>query len=203
MPDNADGGETPGPVRNIGKVQKFVVGTDFEAYAEQLEFFFLANGVTDLKQKAVLLTNLLTETYQLAKDLMAPSFRRETLLTYERIVERLQRQLKPPKSALVARYEFDNCARKTGETVSEYAAVLKYLAIECKFKGALRLERLSDHLVSGIHDKKIMTELLKLKLKELRFDIAVAKCIAIEQSYKDVEAMQGGKESNPANNLDF
>ena len=76
MPDNADGGETPGPVRNIGKVQKFVVGTDFEAYAEQLEFFFLANGVTDLKQKAVLLTNLLTETYQLAKDLMAPSFRR-------------------------------------------------------------------------------------------------------------------------------
>ena len=49
----------------------------------------------------------------------------------------------------------------------------------------------------------MMTELLKLKLEELRFDIAVAKCIAIEQSYKDVEAMQGGKESNPVNKLDF
>ncbi|KAK2550385.1 hypothetical protein P5673_028898, partial [Acropora cervicornis] len=39
------------------------VGADFEAYAEQLDFFFVANGVTDSKQKkAVLLTNLSTET---------------------------------------------------------------------------------------------------------------------------------------------
>ena len=88
------------------------MGTDFKAYAEQLEFFFLANSVTDLKQKAVLLMNLLMETYQLAKDLMAPSFIRETSVTYEGIVKRLQRQLKPPKSALVARYELDNRAEK-------------------------------------------------------------------------------------------
>jgi len=40
-------------------------------------------------------------------------------------------------------------------------------------------------LVSGIRDKRMMSELLKLKLEELTFDIAVAKCIAIEQSYKD------------------
>ena len=60
-------------VLNLGKVQKFIVGADFGAYAEELEFFFVANGVTDSKQKkAVLLTNLPTETYQLAKDLMAP-----------------------------------------------------------------------------------------------------------------------------------
>ena len=59
MPNESDA--VPNPVRNIGKVQKFVVGTDFEAYAEQLEFFFVANGVIDAKQKkAVLLTNLLT-----------------------------------------------------------------------------------------------------------------------------------------------
>ena len=96
-------------VRNIRKVQKFAVGTDFKAYAEQLEFFFVANGVTDSKQKkAVLLTNLPTKTYQLAKDLVAPILLREDSLMYDRIVARLQKQLKPQKSALVARYEFDN-----------------------------------------------------------------------------------------------
>ena len=47
----------------------------------------------------------------------------------------------------------------------------------------------------------MMSELLKLELGELTFDIAVAKCIAIEQSYKDVEALQGGKESNPVDLL--
>ena len=57
----------------------------------------------------------------------------------------------------------------------------------------MRLERLRDRLVSGIRDKKMMSELLKLKLEELTFDIAVGKCILIKQSYKDVEALQGGK----------
>ena len=190
------------PVRTIGKVQKFVVGTHFEAYAEQLEFFFMTNGVTNPKQKkAVLLTNLPTETYQLAKDLVVPTSLREDSLTYDTIVERLQKKLKPQKSALVARYEFDNRVRNAGETVSQYVAVLKHLATECKFNEAMRLERLQDRLVSGIRDKKMMSELLKLKLEELTFDIAVAKCIAIEQSYKDVEALQGGKESDPVDLL--
>ena len=57
----------------------------------------------------------------------------------------------------------------------------------------MRLEGLGDRLVSGIRDKKMMSELLKLKLEELTFDTAVAKCIAIEKSCKDVETMQGGR----------
>ena len=192
MPTETDAAQNP--VRNIGKVQKFAVGTDFEAYAEQLEFVFVANGVTDLKQKkAVLLTNLPTETYQLAKDLVAPILLREDSLTYDTIVERLQKQLKLQKFALVARYEFDNRARIAGETVSQYVAVLKHLATDFKFNGAMALERLRDRLGSGIRDKRMMSEPLKLKLEELTFDIAVAKCIAIEQSYKDVKALQGVK----------
>ena len=71
MPNEFDA--APNPVRNIGKVQKFAVGADFEAYAEELEFFFVVNGVTDSKQKkADLLTNLPTKTYHLAKDLDGP-----------------------------------------------------------------------------------------------------------------------------------
>ena len=200
MPNESDA--APNPVRNIGKVQKFAVGADFEAYAEQLEFFFVANGVTDSKQKkAVLLTNLPTETYQLAKDLMTPILVREDSLTYDTIVERLQKQWNPQKSALVARYEFDNQAPNAGETVSQNVAVLKHLATDCKFNDAMRLERLRDRLVSGIRDKRMMSELLKLKIEELTFDIAVAKSIAIKHSYRDVEALQGGKESNPVDLL--
>ena len=83
MPIECDA--APNPVRNIRKVQKFAVGGDFEAYAKQLEFCFVANGVTDPRQeKAVLLTNLPTETYKMAKDLMAPILLRESSLTYVR-----------------------------------------------------------------------------------------------------------------------
>ena len=31
------------PVGNLGKVQRFIVWADFEAYAEQLDYFFVAN----------------------------------------------------------------------------------------------------------------------------------------------------------------
>ena len=71
-------------------------GNDFEAYAEQLEFFCVANGVSDSKRKkAVLLLSLSTETYQLEKDLMAPTLLREDSLTHDTLLERLQKQLKP------------------------------------------------------------------------------------------------------------
>ena len=75
------------------------------------------------------------------------------------IIERLQKQWKPQKSALVARYEFDNQARNAGEKLSQCAAVLNHLATECKFNEAMQLERLPVRLISGIQDKKVMSEL--------------------------------------------
>ena len=122
---------------------------------------------------------------------MAPFKLKDETITYSSIVDRLQKQLKLHKSALVARYEFDNRARKAGETVSEYVAVLKHLATDCKFNETMRLERLRDRLVSGVRDKKMMSDLLKLKLEELTFEIAVAKYIAIVDSDKDIDVLHG------------
>ena len=88
------------------------------------------------RKPAVLLTDLPTEMYQLAKDLMALMLREDSLM-YDTIIECLQKQLlKPQKSALVSRYEFDNQANNAGETVSQYVAVLKRLAVDCKFNDA-------------------------------------------------------------------
>ena len=44
----------------------------------------------------------------------------------------------------------------------------------------------------------MMSELLKLKIEEPTFDVAVTNCIAIEQCYNDVEALQGGMEVKKA-----
>ena len=108
MPNESDA--APKLVRNTWNAQKFVVGVDFKAYPEELEFFFMANGVRNLKQKkAVLLTDLPTEMYQLAKDLMALILRENSVM-YDTIVECLRKQLKPQKLALVSRYEWQPSA---------------------------------------------------------------------------------------------
>ena len=59
--------------------------------------------------------------------------------------------------------------------MSQYVAVLKHLATDCKVNVAICLERLRDRLVSGIRDNRMMSERLKLKLQELTLDIAAAK----------------------------
>ena len=73
------------------------------------------------------------ETYQLAKDLVAPAQLKDDAITYDIIVERMLKQMKPERSALVTRYEFDNQARNSDESVSHYVATLKHLATECAF----------------------------------------------------------------------
>ena len=109
------------------------------------------------------------------------------------------------RSALVARYEFDNRARASGESVSHYVATLKHLATECKIGETMRTALLRDRLVSGIRDSKNMTitELLKAKLIELSLDLAVQKCLAIEQANKDVQVSQGEQgQGTPINKRD-
>ena len=115
---------------------------------------------------------------------------KDDAITYDVIVQRMREQLKLQRSALVARYKFDNRARNSGESVSHYVATLKHLATECKFGEAMRTERPRDPLVSGIPDSKMITELLKVKLADLSFDLAVQKCLDIEQASKDVQVLQ-------------
>ena len=76
------------------------MGADWELYTEQLGFYFLANGITEAKTKnAVLLTNLSVETYQLAKNLVAPTQLKDGAITSTVIEELIQKQLKPESSA--------------------------------------------------------------------------------------------------------
>ena len=45
----------------------------------------------------------------------------------------MQKRLKPERSGLDCRYELDNRAKNSDESVSHYVATLKHLATECKF----------------------------------------------------------------------
>ena len=76
------------------------MGADWELYTEQLGFYFLANGITEAKTKnAVLLTNLSVETYQLAKNLVAPTQLQDDAIMYTVIGEQIQKELKTERSA--------------------------------------------------------------------------------------------------------
>ena len=76
------------------------MGTDWELYTQQLGFYYPVNGIKEAKtKKAVLLTNLSAENYQLARNLVAPTQLKDDAITYTVIEERMQKQLKPERSA--------------------------------------------------------------------------------------------------------
>lgn len=190
------------PIAPVGKITQYTQGSDWENYVEQLDFFFIANNVRDpSRKKAILMANIPAETYQVIKDLLAPAAPSDEAVTYTKVVEVMKQHVKPEKSALVCRYEFDNRVRKPGESVADYVKALKHLAIDCKFSDGMRNERLRDRFIAGIHNDRMLRLLLAEKLTELTFDRAVQRCVAIEQASRDIEALHGSESipTHPAN----
>lgn len=73
--------------QTIGNVTKYVVETDWGSYTEKMNFYFLANRVSDTQtKKAVLFRNLPLETYRLANNLVAPAQLRDDAISYDVIV---------------------------------------------------------------------------------------------------------------------
>ena len=155
---------------------------------------FTSLRTDDKSRKTMLLSNVSMKTYQLLKDLLVSATPKDAEVTYSVIVDRLQKHTKPEKPALVARYQFDNRSRHVGESVCDYD---KHLASECIFSDVTRTERLRDRLVSTIRDGKMLRYLLREKLDDLTFEIAVRRFLAIEQANRDVQVFQGetGKET--------
>ena len=65
----------------IGRLDEFDPATDaVESYAERAQLFFEANDIAAGKQTAVFLSAIGTKTYQLLRDLIAPTLPKEKWL---------------------------------------------------------------------------------------------------------------------------
>ena len=126
------------------------------------------------------------------KDL-APAPPSDEAVTYTKVVVVMKKHVKPERSPLVCRYEFDNKVRKPGEGVADYVKALKHLAIDCKFSDGTRNELLRDRFIADIRNDRMSRLLLAETLADLTFDKAVQRCIAIEQASRDIETLHGGE----------
>ena len=90
-----------------GSIGEFDSPKDWTSYTERVKEYFVANDVDDAtKQRAILLSNCGSSTYQLAKQLFSPTKLKE--LTYKAVVERLARHFssKPIAIAQILQLQF-------------------------------------------------------------------------------------------------
>lgn len=158
----------------IGKIEHFQIGEDWESYEERLQQYFKANEITDADKKvAVFLTVVGSYLYKLLRNLVSPSKPAEK--SYDEITTVLKQHLVPKPIVIAERLKFRRCVQKPGENIATYLVSLKQLAETCDYKAFLN-EAPRDQLVRGLKSEAIQKHLLT------EADLDLKKALEISQA---------------------
>ncbi|XP_036150440.1 uncharacterized protein K02A2.6-like [Monomorium pharaonis] len=155
---------------------------DWETFTEQMEQLFIANDTKEEKKAAQILVRVDTEAFKLMKQLLAPD--KVATKKYDDIVKVMNKHLNPKPSEVMERCKFNQAKQEESESVADFAAKLKKLALNCNFadiKTALR-----DQFVCGLKEQSTKVELFKKT--DLDFETAYKEAIAREAAEKNAKS---------------
>ena len=142
----------------FGTIKEFCPESDsIKAYLEWVQLYFTANAVGDAKQVPILLSSIGPSTYALLSDLLAPHQPGTKSLAL--ISEMLRRHFEPKRTVIADRFHFHKRDQAAGESIADYDAHLRKLAVHCNF-GATLDEVLRDRFVCGLRHDAIQRRLL-------------------------------------------
>ena len=102
----------PTMATSLGKLEEFdlISGDDCIQYVERMEFYFLANGVTETdKQRAILLSSTGAQAYKILRNFISPSTPMEK--SFKQMVEVMKKHFCPSPSEIVQRFKFNTRVR--------------------------------------------------------------------------------------------
>lgn len=111
--------------------------------------------------------------------------------TYTELVQLLESEFSPAPNEIVENYRFHLRKQRDGESINDFVAALRKLAIKCKFDTYLNTA-LRNQLVFGLRSQKVQARLLEEK--DLTYELAIQKAKAMEMSH------QGGAEIHQQKN---
>ncbi|XP_046869355.1 uncharacterized protein LOC124462000 [Drosophila willistoni] len=145
----------------VGTLEPFDLGqpNKWGSYLEQFKLFLLANDVKDEgRKKASFLTLVGTPVYDLLTSLAFPN--QVSTLPLDQIEKILTDHLCPRPSEIAAFYHFHKRDQHPDETVGNYLAALRALAVGCNFGAAL------DRMLRDRVCRKFWREQLLVKLQQ-------------------------------------
>ncbi|XP_060801414.1 uncharacterized protein LOC132901778 [Amyelois transitella] len=119
---------------------------EWEVFYGKLTQFIKLNNISVENQSAVLLTNLSDESYRLVRGLVHPNKLEES--NYSELVKLLNTHFTPKRSTFVDRAKFYDAVKSDGESIEDWAARLRGLAVYCDFGPELHTV-LRDRFVLG------------------------------------------------------
>ena len=165
---------------------------DWCTYEQRLKHYFIANGVTEAgRKRSILLT--VSGTFKLLRSL---SNNQQDTLSYADLVKLLKAHYNPKPSAIVQRFHFNSRIRTKSESIADYVAALRDLALDCDYGDSLA-QMLRDRLVCGVNHAGIQRKLLAQA--DLTFETAYTLALSVEASEWDTKTLgkQGMEHATP------
>ncbi|XP_026322562.1 uncharacterized protein LOC113232139 [Hyposmocoma kahamanoa] len=120
---------------------------EWSVFYGKLKQFLKLNDVKEDKKGPLLLTHLSDDTYRLLQNLIHPKNLEEA--SYADILAVLSEHLTPKRCTFADRERFCEAKRATGESVEEWAARIRGLAVHCDFGSSLEM-LLTNRFVLGM-----------------------------------------------------
>lgn len=147
---------------------------------------------TGADKKRALLTCSDPELYRLMIALCYPDVLESAGVTYDHLIELMDEQFEEVVSEAMVEFQFEMRVQRAGESVADWLADLRQLAIPCKFLTQDLNRRLRGQLVRGVHDKSCQTKLLEAS------DLDVKKAVLIIRTHARSKAESKALSSRPA-----
>ena len=142
----------------------------------------------EAKKRAAFCTYVGSETFTLLCSLCAPGKPEDK--TYEDLKEKLDKQYGVKKLVLAERYRFYSYKQSKTQSLTDYVAELRKLALTCDWNEAQLADNLRDKFVMGLYSERLLQQLLthdhKKSLKDL-FQHALTFEAAEQESLKRAE----------------
>ncbi|XP_067026439.1 uncharacterized protein [Acropora muricata] len=155
----------------VGQVGEYVDGKeDIASYIERTELYFAANYVEKGNEVVALLAVIGADAYGVLCNLQAPQRPKDK--SFDELKEVLIGHYSPKPILIAVRFKFHRRNQPEGESVAQFVAELKRLALKCEF-GAFLEEALLDRLVCDL--KNIQIQKKSLAERELIFNPLTAE----------------------------
>ena len=118
----------------VGKIKEFNPQTEsFSTYVDRLQLYFKANGVSEDKEVAMFLTVIGPINYSIINDaVVAPEKPKDKAL--QELIDILKTHFDPKPLEIAEHFHFHKRVQKLTESLSEYVAELRRLAVTCDLK---------------------------------------------------------------------
>lgn len=168
----------------IGNLPNFEVGSDWKVFKERLSIWLNANTITKTegsgdRRRAVLLSALTEAAYKLVRELISPKTVEE--LSYEDLIQHIDKHLLPKKSLFAERYNFHSAQQRVDEDFTQWAARVRWLSADCKFAGCLD-DMLRDRFVLGMQGGPERDRLFTEDAEQLTLARALDTAVALSSA---------------------